>query len=62
MLNYKQYEGKKTLCTGGKVILTRHNGVKKLRPLLNTNRQTQADQLMTCRVDGRDSRIRGEVV
>ena len=52
MLNYKQYEGKKTLYAGGKVILTRHNGVKNLRTLLSTNRPTQADQLVTCRVDG----------
>ena len=45
-----------------KLILTRHNDVKKLRPLLSTNRPTQADQLVTCRLDGRDSRIGGKVV
>ena len=38
MLNYKQNEGKKTVCAGEKIALTRHSGVKKLRPLLTTHR------------------------
>ena len=62
LLNSKQYEGKKTLCAGGKIILTRHNGVKNLRPLLSLDRTTQTHQLVTCRINGRNSRIGGKVV
>ena len=39
------------------VILTSLNGVKKLCPLLSTDRTTKSDQLVTCRVDRSDSRI-----
>ena len=62
LLNYKQHEGKKTICAGGKIILTRHNGVKDLRPLFSTDRTTQAYQLVTCRIYGCNSRIRRKVV
>ena len=42
--------------------LTRHNRVKNLRPFLSTHRSTQTNYLVTCRFDGRDSRIRGQMV
>ena len=44
------------------VILTCHYGVKKLCPLLSTNRTAKSDQLVTCRVDGRNSGIGGKMV
>ena len=50
------------MCWWKKQTLTRHNGVKKLRPRHSTNRMIQTEQLVTCRVDGRDSRIGGKVV
>ena len=62
MLNYKQHGGKTTYCAVGKIILIRHNGVKNSRPLLSTDRTTQTHQLVTCRINGRNSRIRGKVV
>ena len=43
-------------------ILTCHNRIKNLSPLLSTHRTTQTHQLVTCRIDGRKSRIRGKVV
>ena len=43
-------------------ILTCHNRIKNLRPLLSTHRTTQTHQLVTCCIDGRNSRIRGKVV
>ena len=42
------------------VILIRHNGVKNLFPLLSTNRTTKSYQLVTCSIDGRNSRIGGK--
>ena len=57
-----KHEGKKTLCAGEKAILTRHNRLKKLRPLLSTHRTSQTHQLVTCRIDGCNSRISGKVV
>ena len=57
-----KHEGKKTLCAGEKAILIRHNRLKNLLPLLSTHRKTQTHQLVTCRIDGRNSEIRGKVV
>ena len=39
------------------VILTCHYGVKNMCPLLSTNRTAKGDRLVTCRVDGRNTRI-----
>ena len=44
------------------VILTGNNWVQNLRPLLSTNRTAQTNKLVTCRIDGRDSRINGKMV
>ena len=48
------------MCWWKQVILTRHNGVKKLCPFLSTDRTTPTDYFVTSRIDGRDSGIGGK--
>ena len=51
---------RKQYMTMKQVILTRHNGVKELCPLLSTHRTTKGEQLVTCRVVGRTRRTGGK--
>ena len=58
----KKYEEENNVGQRKQLILNSQNGVKNLCPLRCTNRTGKCDQLVTCLVDRRKSRISEKVV
>ena len=61
MLNQKQHEGKKTLRAGERSNTNSSQWGQEFA-LLRTKRTTQTHELVTCRINRRNSRIAGKVV
>ena len=62
LLHYKQYEERELYMTEktSNTNLSLWDHVSA--PILSTNLRAKSDQLLTCRVDGRNSRVGGKVV